>query len=76
MICKKLVRKPLVGSYPNSIEKAAELIKLNGYSAHARSSNSIGSLGAGVSVDAVRQHLIKTISGLTDSSKTTLSYLF
>ena len=76
MIRKKLDRKPLVDSYPNLIEKAVEFIKLNDYSAHARRRNSIGSSGAGVSVDAVRQHLIKTIPGLTDISKTAVSNLF
>ena len=34
------------------------------------------SSGAGVSVDAVRQHLIKTVPCLTDISKTAVSYLF
>ena len=76
MISKILGRKPLVDSYPNLIEKAVEFIKLNGYSAHARRHNSIASLGAGVSVDAVQQHLIKTIQCLTDISKTAVSYLF
>ena len=76
MISKILGRKPLVDSYPNLIEKAVEFIKLNGYSAHARRHNSIASSGAGVSVDAVQQHLIKTIQCLTDISKTAVSYLF
>ena len=76
MIRKKLGRNPLVDSYPDLIKKAVEFIKLNGYSARARRRNSIGSSGAGVSVDAVRQHLIKTIPGLTYISKTALSYLF
>ena len=76
MISKILGRKPLVDSYPNLIEKAVESIKLNGYSAHARRHNSIASSGAGVSVDAVQQHLIKTIQCLTDISKTAVSYLF
>ena len=62
MISKILGRKPLVDSY--------------GYSAHARRHNSIASSGAGVSVDAVQQHLIKTIQCLTDISKTAVSYLF
>ena len=73
---KKLGRKPLVDSYPNLMEKEVEFIKLNGYLAHARRRNSIGSSGAGVSVDAMRQHLVKTIPGLTDITKTAVSYLF
>ena len=73
---KKLGRKPLVDSYPNLMEKAVEFIKLNGYLAHACRRNSIGSSGAGVSVDAMRQHLVKTIPGLTDITKTAVSYLF
>ena len=76
MISKILGRKPLVDSYPNLIEKAVESIKLNGYSAHASRHNSIASSGAGVSVDAVQEHLIKTIQCLTDISKTAVSYLF
>ena len=67
MIRKKLGRNPLVDSYPDLI---------NGYSARARRRNSICSSGAGVSVDAERQHLIKTMPGLTYITKTALSYLF
>ena len=67
---KKFGKKPLVERYPNLIEKAVNFIKLHEYSAHARTRNSSGSSGAGVSVDPVRQHLIKTVPGLTDISKT------
>ena len=66
-MCKKFGKKPLVERYPNLIEKAVNFIKLHEYSAHARTWNSSG---AGVSVDPVRQHLIKTVPGLTDISKT------
>ena len=62
--------------YPNLIEKAVDFVKLYGYSAHAHRQNSSRSSVAGVSVDAVRQHLIKTVPILTDISRTAVSYLF
>ena len=62
--------------YPNLIEKAVDFIKFHGYSAHAHRRNSSGSSVGGVSVDAVRQHLIKTVPILTDISRTAVSYLF
>ena len=58
------------------MEKANDFIKLHGYSAHARRRNFIESSGAGVSLDAVRQHLNKTVPCLTDISKTAVSYSF
>ena len=59
------------------ISLATSFIRLQGYPAHARRRTSTGT-GTGVSVEDVRQYLLKSIPGLAEErlSRTAVAYLF
>ena len=71
---RKAGRKPLHEKFPALVEIVTNFVKQHSFSAHDRRRETSGT-GTGVTLQAIRDHVIREIPNLDDVSRQTLQYL-